>query len=112
MAMFKDGEQVFNIEGFKLGEFDISAEGLYRNVQSFPFKVKKRRAIKINVTSSDPIDVAVANERGSSVFHKQAVREGVLGPILTEDNKEMGVVIGIYKGDKATVSVEIWMEKP
>ena len=113
MAMFKDGEQVLNIEGFKLGEFDISAEGFYKNVQSFPFKVKKRKVINIKVVSDGvPVDVAIANEKGSSVFHKQAVMEGILGPIPTDENKEMGIVVGIYPGDRATVSLDIRMEKP
>ena len=112
MAMFKDGEQVFKIEGFRLGELDLSAEGFYKNVQSFPFKVKKKRVIKIEVRSDISVDVAIANEKGSSVLHKQGIKNETIGPIPTEDNKEMGVIIGIYPGDKATVSVDIWMEKP
>ena len=111
MTMFKDGEQVFKIEGYKLGEFDPSVEGFYKNVQSFPFNVKKRRAIKINILSDVPVDVAVADGKGSSVSYKQAVKEGSIGPIPTDDNKEMGVVLGIYPGDRATVSVEIWMAR-
>jgi len=111
MAVFKDGEQVFKKEGLKLGEFDPSAEGFYRNVQSFPFKVKKKKVIRVNVTSDVPVDVAVANENGSSIGHKQNIKEATIGPFPTEDNKEMGVILGIYPGDRATVSVEVWMAK-
>jgi len=111
MAMFSEREQLFKTEGLVLGEFDPSVDGFYKNVQTFPFKVKKRRVIRIIVSSDAPVDIAVANEKGSSVSYKQAVKEGTIGPIPTDDNKEMGVIIGVYKGDKATVSVEIWMER-
>jgi hypothetical protein len=111
MAVFSEREQVFKIEGFRLGEFDPSADGLYRNVQTFPFRVKKRKIIKIDVKSDVPIDVAVANDKGLSVGHRQAVKEGSVGPFPTEDSREMGLIIGIQRGDKATVSIEIWMER-
>ena len=112
MAMFKDGEQVLKIEGLILGEFDPSVDGFYRNVQTFPFKVKKRKVIRIDITSDAPVDVAVADEKGSSVSYKQAIKDGTIGPIPTGDNKEMGIIIGIFRGDKTTVSAEIWMERP
>ena len=111
MAMFSEREQLFKTEGLVLGEFDPSVDGFYKNVHTFPIKVKKRRAIRINISSDAPVDIAVANEKGSSVSYKQAVKEGTIGPIPTEDNKEMGVIVGVYKGDKATVSVEVWMER-
>jgi len=111
MAVFSEREQVFKAEGFALGEFDPTVDGFYKNVQTFSFKVKKRRAISINISSDAPVDVAVANEKGSSVSYKQAVKEGTIGPVPTDDNKEMGVIVGIYKGDRATVSIEIWMER-
>jgi len=111
MAMLDGREQVFVLEGLLLGEFDPSAEGFYRNVQTFPFKVKKRRVIRISIKSDIPVDVAVADEKGATAGYKQAVKEGTIGPVPTEDNKEMGIVLGVYPGDKATVSVEIWMAK-
>ena len=111
MAMLDGREQVFALERLPLGEFDPSVEGFYRNVQTFPFKVKKRRVIRISIKSDIPVDVAVADEKGSTAGYKQAVKEGTIGPVPTEDNKEMGIVLGVYPGDKATVSVEIWMAK-
>ncbi|MCL2296131.1 MAG: hypothetical protein FWC29_03510 [Methanomassiliicoccaceae archaeon] len=112
MAVFGEREQVFKTEGLVLGEFDPSVDGFYKNVQTFSFKVKKRKAIWINISSNAPVDVAVANERGASISYKQAVKEGDIGPIPTDDNKEMGIIVGVYKGDKATVSIDIWMERP
>jgi len=111
MAMFGEREQVFKAEGLTLGEFDPSAEGFYRNVQTFPIRVKKRKVIRISISSDAPVDVAVANEKGESVSYKQAVKEGTVGPVPTDGNKEMGIILGVYKGDKATVSIDVWMER-
>ncbi|MCL2032984.1 MAG: hypothetical protein FWG96_06955 [Methanomassiliicoccaceae archaeon] len=111
MAMFNGTELVFKIDGLTLGEFDPSAEGFYKNVQTFAFKVKKRRAIRMDIKADVPVDIAVADENGSSVSYKQAVKEGMIGPFPTEGNREMGMILGIHPGDKATVSVEVWMER-
>ncbi|MDR1954576.1 MAG: hypothetical protein LBP82_01320 [Candidatus Methanoplasma sp.] len=104
-------EQVFGKEGLVLGEFDPSVEGLYRNVKAFPFNVKRKKVIIIAITSDLPVDVAVVDEEGSPVTYKQAVKEGSIGPIPTGGNREMGIILGIYQGDKATVNVEIWMAR-
>jgi len=112
MALLKNGEQVFKAEGLKLGEFDPSVEGFYRNVQSFPFKVKKRKVLEIRIDSDIPVDIAIANEKGTSISYKQGIKGSTIGPISTDDNKEMGIIIGVYPGDRATVDVEIWMAKP
>jgi len=111
MAVFSEREQVFKTEGLTIGEFDPSVDGFYRNVQTFSFGVKKRKAIQINISSDAPVDVAVANEKGASVCYKQAVKEGTIGPIMTGGNKEMGIIVGVYKGDRATLSIDIWMER-
>jgi len=112
MAVFGGKEQIFKMERFALGEFDRSVDGFYKNVQTFSFGVKKKRAITVKISADVPVDVAVANEKGSSVTYKQSIKEGTVGPVPTEDNREMGLIVGIYKGDKATVSVEVWMERP
>ncbi|MCL2317856.1 MAG: hypothetical protein FWC44_02205 [Methanomassiliicoccaceae archaeon] len=111
MALFGKGEQVFKKEGLILGEFDPTVDGFYKNVQSFPFKVKKRKVLEITIDSDIPVDVAIANEKGMSIIHKQGIKSSVIGPIPTDDNKEMGIILGVYPGDKATVNAEIWMEK-
>jgi hypothetical protein len=111
MAFFDGTEQVLRIEGMALGEFDPSVHGFYKNVKTFSFDVKKKRAIKVEIKADTPIDIAVADEKGSSLLHKQAVKEGTIGPIPTDNNKQMGIILGLYPGDKATVSVEVWMVK-
>ncbi|MDR1690972.1 MAG: hypothetical protein LBR42_03905 [Candidatus Methanoplasma sp.] len=112
MALFDDRIQVLKVDGVTVGEFDQSADGFYRNVMTFNFNVKKKKAIRVKIRSDNPVDVAVANENGSSMAHKQSMKDGELGPVPTLDNREMGLFLGVYPGDKATVSVEVWMEKP
>ena len=112
MALFGDGEQIFKRDGLVLGEFDPSVDGFYRNVQTFSLKVKKRKAVSISIASDVPVDVAVANENGSSIAYKEAIKEGTMGPVPTGDNKEIGIVLGVFRGDKATVNVEVWMVRP
>ena len=111
MVLFGGTEQVLKVEGFLLGEFDPSAYNFYKNVKSFTFNVKKKRTVKAEVKADNPIDIAFMNENGRSLLHKQGIKEGTIGPVPTEDNKEMRIIMGIYPGDKATVSVEVWMEK-
>ncbi|MDR3074820.1 MAG: hypothetical protein LBU30_02120 [Candidatus Methanoplasma sp.] len=112
MGLFGDGMQVFRMDNLKVGEFDPGAEGFYRNVMTFSFNVKKKRILRAVVRSDNPVDIAVADEKGSSVAHKQAILNGELADIPTGDSKEMGLFIGVYPGDTAVVSVEIWMERP
>lgn len=112
MAVFSGREQVFRTEGLSLGEFDPSADGFYRNVKTFSFKVKKRRTISISITSGIPVDIVVANEKGATVSYKPGVKEGTIGPIPTDDNKEMTLVLGVYPGDKTAVNAEVWMDRP
>ena len=111
MSLFESTEQVLKIEVLTLGEFDPCVPGFYKNVKSFPFEVKKRRAIKVEIKTDFPIDIVIANERGSPLLHKQGVNNETIGPVPTEDNKEMGIILGINPGDKATVNVGVWMVK-
>ncbi|MCL2147902.1 MAG: hypothetical protein FWH47_00975 [Methanomassiliicoccaceae archaeon] len=112
MTMFSGAERVLAIDGLALGEFDPSADGFYRNVQTFAFKVKRRRSVRVDIKADSPVDVAVADHGGSSVGHRQAVREGSVGPFPTGDNREMGVILGVHPGDRATVNMEVWMVRP
>ena len=111
MAVFGEREQIFKTEGVILGEFDPSVDGFYRNVQTFSFRVKKRKMIRVGISSDAPVDVAVANEKGASVGYKQSVKEGTIGPFPTDGNKEMGIIVAVYRGDKATVSIDVWMDR-
>jgi len=111
MALFGGTEQVLKVEDYLLGEFDPAAYNFYKNVRSFTFNVKKKRNVKAVIKADNPIDIAFMSENGVSLLHKQGIKEGTIGPVSTEDNKEMRIIMGIYPGDKATVSVEVWMDK-
>lgn len=111
MSVFGEKRSVFKTEGLALGEFDPTVSGFYKNVQIFSFQVKKKKVIRAYVSSDVPVDVAVSDEKGSTVSYKQAVKEGMIGPIPTESNTEMSIVLGITPGDKAKVSAEVWMER-
>jgi len=111
MAFLKKSETVLKQEGISIGEFDISVEGLYRNVLTIPFKVKRNRSLYIDVAADPSVDVAVANDKGSGIFSKQNISKSNLGPIPTGESKEMGLILGVYPGDKAIVDIKIRMEK-
>lgn len=112
MALLNDRVQIFKAENVLIGEFDLKTEGFYKNVHTFSFDVKKKRAITAIIKADAPVDIAISNDKGSSIAHKQSVKDGELGPVPTGECKEMGLFVGVYPGDKATVSIEVWMEKP
>ena len=107
----KKSETVLRKDGISIGEFDISAEGFYRNIITIPFNVKKNRILYIDVKGIPKVDVALADGRGSGIFSRQNISDDCIGPIPTSDNKEMGLLLGVYPGDKAIVDVEIRMGK-
>lgn len=111
MGILNNRVQVFEGRDLTIGEFDPSADGFYRNVMTYRFDVKKNRTLYVDVRSDVSVDIAVANENGSSIAHKQAVKEDSMGPIPTGNNREMGLFVGVYPGDKAVVDVDIWMER-
>jgi len=110
-ALLQKTESILRQDGVSLGELDLSVEGFYRNVVTFPLAVKKNRVLYIDVKAGTPVDVAVANEGGFNVMLKQGVSEGRVGPIPTLDNREMSVLLGVYPGDKTKADIEVWMER-
>lgn len=107
--MFDKSVVVFESKGMVLGEFDPTVSGCYRNVKTFPFTVKPRKNIYVKVTSSGPVDVVVANSDSSMAAHKDAVTEVEIGPVPTGANKEMGIIMGVFAGDKVSVDIQIRM---
>ena len=53
----------------------------------------------------------MANEDNSAAGHKDRITKDVLGPFSTKKFMTMGLFIGVYRGDKAKVSIDAWMEK-
>ncbi|MDR1404329.1 MAG: hypothetical protein LBJ20_02005 [Candidatus Methanoplasma sp.] len=110
MRLLRDRVLVFQKKNLAIGEFDPDAEGFYRNVMAFSFTVKKKKILRVTVRSDIPVDIAIADEGGSSIAHKQMMTDGELS-VPTGGNKEMGLFIGICPGDRALVNAEIWMER-
>ena len=110
MALFVKREQVYGPETMRIGEFDITVDGCYRNVITIPLEVKPKRMLHVKVSSDHPIDVAVAREDQSAAGHMEGVTEATLGPYDTGKFHSMGIFLGIFKGDKATVTVEAWID--
>jgi hypothetical protein len=111
MPLLQKSVKIFDQKGMIIGEFDMTVDGFYRNVLTFSFDVKKQRQLYLNISSKDPIDVAVSNSNGSIAAHKKGVTEDRFGPVFTRDNKEMGLFLGVMPGDKTVADVEIWMER-
>ncbi len=111
MALFDKREQVYGPETVSVGDFDITVDGCYRNVVTIPLEVRPHRLLRVSVKSNHPVDVVVAREDRSSAGHKDGVMDAVLGPFDTGKSKSMGILLGVYKGDKASVVVEAWTDK-
>jgi hypothetical protein len=112
LAVFEKRVEIFNVQHMSIGNFDPTKPGCYDNVKTFPLYVKPKRVIFFRLSSDVPVSIAFANSDNSSVYHKEDITQLEGGPIHTEANKEMGLLMGVYPGDKAKVDIEIWMERP
>lgn len=112
MALFDRRTEVFRQDKLLVGRFDPTMPGCYDNVKTFPMEVKPKRSLTVSIKADGKISFAIADSSHTSVFHKEDITEGTFGPIPTANNKEMGVLLGVYPGDKVNVDIEIWMEKP
>lgn len=111
MSLFDKREIVYGPETVSVGDLDYSVEGCYRNVVTIPLTVKPKRMLRIRIDSDAPVDVVIANENRSSVEHREGVRMGEFGPYDTGKAKSMGIILGVFRGDKAKVNVEAWVDK-
>ncbi len=111
MSLFDKREVVFGPEVVSVGDLDYTVEGCYRNVVTIPLEVKPKRMLRVRISSDAPVDVVIANENRSSAGHKEAVREAEFGPYDTGKSKSMGIILGVFRGDKAKVTVEAWVDK-
>lgn len=111
MSLFDKREQLYGPEVVSVGDLDLSVDGCYRNVITIPLDVKPKRMVYVKVSSDFPVDVVIANEKGAAVGHKDGVRDILLGPYSTGKLKSMGILLGLYPGDRAKVNLEAWMER-
>ncbi|MDN5357900.1 MAG: hypothetical protein PWR17_1069 [Candidatus Methanomethylophilaceae archaeon] len=111
MAIFSGKHTVFGPELMSVGDFDPRADGGYRNVVVTQIKVKPKRMLYVQVKSDNPVDVAVVDQKGRPIGHKDGVTDDTLGPISTETWTDMGFIVGLFRGDKAKALVEVWTER-
>ncbi len=109
--LFDRRTEVFSVRGMRVGDFDPTKPGCYDNVRTFPLEVRPRRGLGFRIASDVPVSIAFANSDNSSVYHKEDMLEFEHGPIPTGQNREMGLLLGVFPGDKATIDLEIWMER-
>ncbi len=111
MPLFEKREQVYGPETVSVGDFDITVDGCYRNVVTIPLDVKPKRKLRVRISSDHPVDVVVARGDNSSAGFKNGVTEATLGPFDTGKFDSMGIFLGVYKGDRAKVTVEAWTDR-
>ncbi|MBE6528957.1 MAG: hypothetical protein E7Z64_07400 [Thermoplasmata archaeon] len=111
MSLFEKRTQVYGPESISIGEFDPAVDGFYRNVVTVPLAVKHNQMLYVKVTSDNPVDIVIARDNGSAVMHKDKQKDVQLGPFPTEKHDSMGVILGVFRGDKATATLEAWTER-
>ena len=111
MSFFDKRTQVFGPEKMSIGDFDPTVDGFYRNVVTIPLTVKHNHMLYVKVESDNPVDIVIARDNGSAVTHKDRQKDILMGPFPTEKLDSMGIIIGVFRGDKANATVEAWMEK-
>ena len=111
MSLFEKRTQVYGPETVEIGQFDPTADGFYRNVVTIPLTIKPNHLLYVKVESDAPVDIVVARDNGSAVQHKDRQTDITMGPYPTEKLKSMGIIVGVYRGDKATARIEAWMER-
>jgi len=97
-------------EEMTVGEFDIEADGAYRNVKSFPLAVRSGKDLFVSVDSDKPVDIALSNEAGKCIGFKENVQKDTFGPTHLKNKETIALVVGVFRGDLAKLKIEVWME--
>ena len=92
-----------------VGEFDPSVDGAYRNVKLFPMEVKRGKLF-ISVNSDRPVDMALSNSDGICIKFKNSILCDTIGPIEVSKKEMMTLLVGVFRGDMAELSIRAWME--
>ncbi len=111
MALFQKEETVFERKDIRLGELNYNSPTgtCYDNVLPFGFAVRKNRKLYLSMVSDRPIDVVIARSDNSVAAQSLQTPACELGPVDTKEDTDMGILLGTYPGDRATVSVRVWM---
>ena len=104
------GKKMLLSQEMTVGEFDIEADGAYRNVKSFPLTVKSGKDLFVSVDSDKPVDIAVSNEAGKCIGFKEGIQKDTFGPTHLKEKETLALVVGVFRGDLAKLKIEVWME--
>lgn len=97
-------------QNITIGEFDITVDGAYRNIVTYPLNVKKDKDVYVSVRSDNGVDVSIVNTKGYNTKFSEGVKDSIIGPIHSNDKGTMALILGVYRGDLAHVELEAWME--
>ena len=93
-----------------IGEFDLEADGAYRNVKTFPLEVKAGKNLYVSLDSNFPVDLAISDGKGMCIGSKYEFTKGTFGPTLLKNKETLALVLGVFRGDLAKITLEVWME--
>lgn len=110
MSLFRRKINLIPLTKVSLGEFDINELGGYCNVKTFRLDIKAGRDLHVRVTSDKPVDIAVSDQQGFCRCFQEGVTEGGLGPVPFLEKEVAALVLGVFRGDKANLELEAWME--
>jgi len=111
MALFgKKKITLVEKQSVTVGEFDITVDGAYRNIMTFRLDVRKGRKVYAHVISDNGVDVSIVDVHGYNSTYREAAKDVVLGPVIADESGTMALILGVFRGDLAHVTVEAWME--
>ena len=93
-----------------IGEFDPTVDGAYCNVKTFPLEVKAGKDLYVSLDSDFPVDMAISNNKGMCIGSKYEFKSGTFGPTPLKNKETLALVLGVFRGDLAKVTLEVWME--
>ena len=110
MSLLRRKHTIIPLTRMTLGEFDIQEPGGYRNVKTFPLHIKAGRDLHVRVRSDRPVDLAVSDQKGFCRSFQEGVMEGSLGPVHFPEKELAALVLGVFRGDRADLELEVWTE--
>lgn len=108
--MFRRKTALIEKTEMTIGEFDPTVDGAYRNVKTFPLEVKAGKDLYISIESSIPVDIALSNGDGMCIGFKDQFKSGVFGPTALKKKEVVSLMMGVFRGDLAKLTIEAWME--
>jgi hypothetical protein len=108
MLLFGKKETVLLDTSLSIGEFDMSADGFYRNIKTFPLNVRKGK-LSVSVESSHPVDVALSDSSGKCIKFKDSVTNEMISA-ETSKKETVALILGVFPGTTADLKVRARME--